>query len=90
CNSIWLTIQLKILNTCIMNSRFLLPFTLFAVAVFGQNHFELKDASKNYDVKINVENCDKDECRGKAVIDLIDIKIPKNFRLSLQRSLIFT
>lgn len=63
-----------------MNPRFLLPFTLFAVASFGQNHFELKDASKNYDVKINVENCEKDECQGKGVIELIDKKTSKKFQ----------
>lgn len=72
-----------------MNSRFLLPFTLFAVAAFGQNHFELKDASKNYDVKINVENCDKDECRGKAVIDLIDKKTSKKFQTFTSEDLNF-
>lgn len=72
-----------------MNSRFLLPFTLFAVAAFGQNHFELKDASKNHDVKINVENCDKDECRGRAVIDLIDKKTSKKFQTFTSEDLNF-
>jgi hypothetical protein len=63
-----------------MNFRSLLLFIFFGTAVFGQNHFELKDASKNYNVKIDVQNCDKDECRGKATIEFVDKKTSKKFQ----------
>ncbi|GEM_PF-5330670 len=36
---------------------------------FSQHTFELKDASQKYDIKINVEHCEGEECGGKAVID---------------------
>lgn len=58
----------------------LLPFLLIGNLTFGQAQFELKDASKNYDVKINVETCDKEECRGKATIELFDKKTSKKFQ----------
>ncbi|GAA5085179.1 hypothetical protein GCM10023210_05740 [Chryseobacterium ginsengisoli] len=63
-----------------INSRLLLPFILLGTTVFAQNQFELKDASKNYDVKINVENCDKEECKGKATIELFNKKTFKKFQ----------
>lgn len=59
---------------------FLLPFILLGTVVFAQNHFELKDASKNFDVKINVEYCAEDECQGKATIALLDKKTSKIFQ----------
>jgi len=44
---------------------------------FSQHTFELKDASQKYDIKINVEHCEGEECGGRAVIDLVDKKISK-------------
>ncbi|SEM08684.1 hypothetical protein SAMN05421856_10121 [Chryseobacterium taichungense] len=58
----------------------LLPFLIIGNLTFGQAQFELKDASKNYDVKINVETCDNEECRGKAVIELFDRNTSKKFQ----------
>jgi hypothetical protein len=63
-----------------INSRLLLPFVLLGTIAFGQNKFELKDASKNYNVNINVENCDKEECQGKATIELFDKKTSKKLQ----------
>lgn len=63
-----------------IQSKFLLPFILLGTTVFAQNQFELKDASKNYNVKINVETCDKEECKGKATIELFDKKTSKKFQ----------
>ena len=40
---------------------------LFAVvSVSAQKTFELKDASKYFDIKVDVEKCDDDYCSGKA------------------------
>ena len=72
-----------------INSKFLLPFILLGTTVFAQNQFELKDASKNYDVKINVENCDKEECQGKATIELLDKKTSKKFQTLISDNLNF-
>jgi hypothetical protein len=63
-----------------IKSGFLLPFILLGTVVFAQNHFELKDASKNFDVKMNVEHCTEDECQGKATIELLDKKTSKIFQ----------
>ncbi|MCS3870806.1 hypothetical protein J3D55_003722 [Chryseobacterium ginsenosidimutans] len=63
-----------------IHSRFLLPFVLLGTTIFAQSQFELKDASKNYDVKIDVENCSKDECQGNATIKLFDKKTSKEFQ----------
>lgn len=63
-----------------IKSGLLLPFILLGIAVSAQNHFELKDASKNFDVKINIEHCEKDQCEGKATIELFDKKTSKSFQ----------
>lgn len=72
-----------------IHSRFLLPFVLLGTTVFAQQQFELKDASKNYDVKINVENCGKEECQGKASIELFDKKTSKKFQTLTSENLNF-
>ena len=46
-----------------------LTFTLvllFATSAFAQKSFDLKDASKFFDIKVTVEKCDDMYCRGKA------------------------
>ncbi|MCW3159711.1 XAC2610-related protein [Chryseobacterium oryctis] len=72
-----------------MNSKFLLPFFLFGGFVLGQNHFELNEASKNYNVKIDVQNCDKEECRGKGKIELFDKRTHKKFQTLISDDLNF-
>lgn len=44
---------------------FLLIF-LFITSAFAQKTFDLKDASKYFDIKINVAKCDDSYCSGKA------------------------
>lgn len=43
---------------------------LSAQTVLSQNIFLLKNASKTFDVKINIEKCEDDICEGKATISL--------------------
>lgn len=62
---------------------------LLGSSCFGQYHFEIKDASKKYAVKINVMNCDKDECSGKAEIELTDKKMAKKFQTLISEDLTF-
>ncbi|MEO6654851.1 MAG: hypothetical protein ABIO36_02105 [Pyrinomonadaceae bacterium] len=39
---------------------------VFSASVFGQKTFDLKDASKYFDIKVNVATCDDGYCTGKA------------------------
>jgi hypothetical protein len=39
---------------------------LFSISAFGQRTFDLKDASKYFDIKATVEKCDDGFCSGKA------------------------
>jgi hypothetical protein len=42
-------------------------FALFvSSSVFAQKTFLLKDASKSFDLKIEIANCEEDSCEGKA------------------------
>lgn len=63
-----------------MNHKLIFPMILLGNLYFSQHQFELKEASKNYDVKINVEHCEGEECGGKASIDLLDKKNSKKFQ----------
>ncbi|MEO6051969.1 MAG: hypothetical protein ABIP78_11650 [Pyrinomonadaceae bacterium] len=40
---------------------------LFATSVFAQKTFDLKDASKYFDIKVKVAKCDDLYCEGKAI-----------------------
>lgn len=52
-------------------------FSIFALVVllsvnsFAQKTFLLKDASKRFDVKINIDKCEEETCEGKATVSLI-------------------
>jgi len=39
---------------------------LLSASAFGQNRFELNDASQYFDIKINVAKCEDTSCSGKA------------------------
>jgi hypothetical protein len=41
-------------------------FLLFGASALAQNTFELKDASKYFDIKISVAGCENGSCTGKA------------------------
>ncbi len=55
-----------------MNKYFLLITLLLcsAVNLFASETFLLKNASKNYDVKITIAKCEDDICTGKATVYL--------------------
>jgi hypothetical protein len=72
-----------------INSRFLLLLIFLGTFTFGQTQFELKQASKNYDVKISVESCDKEECKGKATIELFNKDTSKKFQTLTSNDLNF-
>jgi len=44
----------------------LILILLFASTAFAQHTFELKDASKYFDVKVQVAECDNSSCQGAA------------------------
>ena len=43
---------------------------LSGATVFAQEKFDIKDASKIYDVQIEVERCEDGFCRGKLKVEL--------------------
>lgn len=54
-------------------SLFCLPAMILlcgAANIFAGQTFLLKDASKNYDVKINIAKCEEDTCQGKATVTI--------------------
>lgn len=48
----------------------LLLILFFCPAIFAQEKFELTNASKTYDVRITVENCENNSCEGKLKVEL--------------------
>ncbi|SHM26210.1 XAC2610-related protein [Chryseobacterium polytrichastri] len=68
---------------------FLKALVFLGPMYFAQHHFELKDASAKYNVSINVETCEKDECQGKATIELIDKATSKKFQTLTSNNLNF-
>lgn len=63
-----------------MNHKLLLPIILLGNLYFAQHTFELNEASKNYNVKINVEICENNECSGKSTVELFDKKTFKKIQ----------
>jgi hypothetical protein len=63
-----------------IRSKFLLLFLFPFISIPAQRQFQISDGSANYNVKINVETCSKEEYRGKATIDLYDKKTSKLFQ----------
>ncbi|SMO75545.1 hypothetical protein SAMN06265171_106143 [Chryseobacterium rhizoplanae] len=64
---------MNLLNTY----KHLSAFVLLGPLCFGQYQFEVKNASKNYDVIIQVENCSDGRCSGKGTVELFDHKNTK-------------
>jgi hypothetical protein len=67
----------------------LLPFIFFGPFIFAQHIFELNKASKNYNVKIDIQTCEDNECSGKANIELSDRKTSKKFQTLTSEDLNF-
>ncbi len=56
-------------------------FTVFAASTaFGQKTFLLKDASKLYEIKVEIAACEEDICEGAAKFDLFKKDSPKPFQ----------
>lgn len=57
-------------------------FILFlsSSAIFAQKTFLLKNASKIFDVKLQIDNCETDTCEGEAKILLVKKGQKKNFQ----------
>ena len=63
-----------------MKLAFLL-ILLLNFTVIGQETFEIKNASKNYDVKITVEKCENGTCRGKSSFSIHRKNAKKPFQI---------
>ena len=50
-----------------MNKFTILFILILTGSTFAQHEFKLNDASKYFDIRINVEKCDDNYCTGKAV-----------------------
>ncbi len=59
----------------------LILILIFCSFVFSQQKFEIKNASKNYDVKIDVEKCENGFCEGKAKFSLFRKNADKPFQI---------
>lgn len=57
--------------------RSLSAFILLGPLCFGQYQFRVKDASKNYDAIIHIDNCFSDKCMDKGTVELFDNKNSK-------------
>ena len=53
---------------------------LFSTAIFAQKTFLLKNASKVFDVKIQISSCETDTCEGSAAVFLTKKGQSKNFQ----------
>ncbi|MBN2694335.1 hypothetical protein JXR93_06700 [bacterium] len=65
-------------------------FLLITNLLFGQTKFEIKNASKNYLIIINIEKCKNDDCEGKGTVELIDKKTDKTFQILNSNYLYFS
>ena len=54
---------------------------LFCSPAFAQEKFDIKDASKDYDMKIEVAKCDNNICEGKATFMLLKKGETKPFQI---------
>lgn len=52
-----------------------------SVAVSAQQKFEIKNVSKNYDVRVEVERCEGESCSGRLKVELFKKSAPKPFQI---------
>lgn len=52
-----------------------------SVAISTQQKFEIKNASKNYDVSVEVESCESETCSGRLKVELFKKSAPKPFQI---------
>ena len=55
-------------------------FLFASTTLFAQKNFLLKDASKNFDVKIKIAACEEDICEGEAIFYLLKKNQKKPFQ----------
>lgn len=73
---------LKVLNKgcSIFMKNLILLFLLLSVPVAAQHRFDIKKASKSYDIRLEVEKCDDSFCGGKATFTLFKKRQTKPFQ----------
>lgn len=54
-------------GSCPMKTLLFIALLTFTPSIFSQRVFDLKDASKYFDIKATVEKCDDGFCSGKAI-----------------------
>ncbi len=55
---------------------------LLGINAFAQQEFEIKNASNNYNVSLEIENCDADgRCAGQQIIRLFRKNQSKPFQI---------
>ncbi|WP_164464461.1 MULTISPECIES: hypothetical protein [unclassified Chryseobacterium] len=57
--------------------RSISAFMLLGPLCFGQYQFEVKEASKNYNAIIHIDNCFDDQCMDKGTVEVFDNKNSK-------------
>lgn len=63
-------------------SKVVFIFLLLGVNAFAQQKFEIKNASSNYNVRLEIENCDADgKCVGQEIIRLFRKNQSKPFQI---------
>ena len=66
------------MNMNILNYyRSISAFMLLGPLCFGQYQFEVKEASKNYNAIIHIDNCFDDQCMDKGTVEVFDNKNSK-------------
>lgn len=63
-----------------MKKLSLVLLLLFCSSAFAQERFDIKDAAKDYDVRIEVAKCDDGSCEGKATFTLFKKDESKPFQ----------
>lgn len=55
----------------------------------GQHQFVIKDASENYDVMMKVSTCEKGQCSGEGIVELLNKKTSKKVQTFTSDNLFF-
>ena len=63
-----------------MTKPFLL-ILLLSITLSAQQKFEIKNASKNYDARVEVEGCEGENCSGSLKVELFKKSAPKPFQV---------
>ncbi|HEX8143792.1 MAG TPA: hypothetical protein VF553_14435 [Pyrinomonadaceae bacterium] len=72
--------KLSILREHQMTKAFFL-ILLLSITLSAQRKFEIKNASKNYDVHVEVGRCEGESCSGRLKVELFKKSAPKPFQV---------